>query len=167
MSAISGIDMALWDIKGKYHNASVHALLGGPVREKVRSYCWIGADRPANLIAEAKELLAAGYDACKFNICEELQIVDTNRKVDGIVRQLCELREAVGSAMELAVDFHGRVHAPMAKVLLREVEHLRPIFIEDAVVSTQIDAMADLARYTSIPLVIGERLRPRPPAHRE
>ena len=161
MSAISGIDIALWDIKGKYHNAPVHALLGGPVREKIRSYCWIGGDRPANLIAGAKELMAAGYDACKFNICSELQIVDTNREVDAIVRQLSELREAVGSDMDLAFDFHGRVHAPMAKVLLREIEHLRPIFIEDAVVSTQIDAMADLARYTSIPLVIGERLHSR------
>ena len=161
MSAISGIDIALWDIKGKYYNAPIHALLGGPVRNKIRSYCWMGGDRPSNLIAGAKELMAAGYDACKFNVCEELQIVDTNRKVDGIVRQLCELREAVGSDIDLAFDFHGRVHAPMAKVLLREIEHLRPIFIEDAVVSTQIDAMADLARYTSIPLVIGERLHSR------
>ena len=161
MSAISGIDMALWDIKGKHFGAPVHALLGGPVRDKIRSYCWIGGDRPTNLIAGAKELMAAGYDACKFNICSELQIVDTNRKVDDIVRQLGDLREAVGSDMDLAFDFHGRVHAPMAKVLLREIEHLRPIFIEDAVVSTQIDAMADLARYTSIPLVIGERLHSR------
>lgn len=161
MSAISGIDMALWDIKGKYHNAPIHALFGGPVRDKVRSYCWIGGDRPADLIAGAKSLIAKGYDACKFNICEELQIVDTNRKVDGIVQKLCDLRAAVGSGMDLAFDFHGRVHAPMARVLLREIEHLRPIFIEDAVVSTQIDAMADLSRYTSIPLVIGERLHSR------
>ena len=161
MSALSGIDMALWDIKGKYFDAPVHALFGGPVRQSVRSYCWIGGDRPANLIAGAKALLAAGYDACKFNICGELQIVDTAAKVDQIVGQLADLRAAVGSAMDLAFDFHGRVHAPMAKVLLREIEHLRPIFIEDAVVSTQIDAMADLARYTSIPLVIGERLHSR------
>ena len=161
MIALSGIDMALWDIKGKYFDAPVHALFGGPVRQSVRSYCWIGGDRPANLIAGAKALLAAGYDACKFNICGELQIVDTAAKVDQIVGQLADLRAAVGSAMDLAFDFHGRVHAPMAKVLLREIEHLRPIFIEDAVVSTQIDAMADLARYTSIPLVIGERLHSR------
>ena len=161
MSAISGIDMALWDIKGKYHGAPVHALLGGPVRHKIRSYCWIGGDRPGNLIAGAQELQAAGFDACKLNICEELQIVDTNRKIDGIVEKLSDLRAAVGSGMDLAFDFHGRVHAPMAKILLKELEHLRPIFVEDAVVSTQIDAMADLARYTSIPLVIGERLHSR------
>lgn len=161
MSALSGIDMALWDIKGKFHNAPIHALFGGPVREKIRTYCWIGGDRPSDLIAGAEALMAKGYSAAKFNICEELQIVDTNRKVDGIVKRLSELRDAVGQDMDLAFDFHGRVHAPMAKVLLREIEHLRPIFIEDAVVSTQVDAMADLARYTSIPLCIGERLHSR------
>lgn len=161
MSAISGVDMALWDIKGKYHNAPVHALLGGPVRDKVRTYCWIGGDRPQNLIEGANALKADGYDACKMNICSELQIVDTYKKIDGIVQNLSELREAVGTEMDLAFDFHGRVHAPMAKILLKEIEHLRPMFVEDAVVSAQVDAMADLARTTTIPLCIGERLHSR------
>jgi galactonate dehydratase len=161
MSAISGIDIALWDIKGKYHNAPIHALLGGPVRNKIRSYRWMGGDRPTDLIDGAKKVIEEGFSAAKFNICSELQIIDTNRKVDDIVKQLSELRESVGNTLDLAFDFHGRVHAPMAKVLLRELEPLRPIFIEDAVVSAQVDAMADLARYTSIPLVIGERLHSR------
>lgn len=161
MSAISGIDIALWDIKGKYYDAPVHSLLGGPVRNKVRSYRWMGGDRPEGLIAGANQVLADGFDAVKFNICSELQIVDSIRKVDEVVARLSELRAAVGSTLDLAFDFHGRVHAPMAKVLLREVEHLRPMFIEDAVVSAQVEAMADLARYTSIPLVIGERLHSR------
>jgi galactonate dehydratase len=161
MSAISGIDMALWDIKGKFHNAPVHALLGGPVRDKVRSYCWIGGDRPADLVDQAKALMVKGYNATKLNVCEELQIVDSNRKIDGIVKKLSNLREEVGQDLDLAFDFHGRVHAPMAKVLLKEIEHLRPIFIEDAVASAQVDAMADLARSTSIPLCIGERLHSR------
>ncbi len=161
MSAISGIDMALWDIKGKYYDAPVHALLGGPVRDKVRSYRWIGGDRPGNLIESAKAVMDEGFDAVKFNVCSELQIVDTNRKIDGIVAQVHALREAVGQSLDLAFDFHGRVHAPMAKVLLKELEPLRPIFVEDAVVSAQVDTMADLARYTSIPLCIGERLHSR------
>ncbi len=161
MSALSGIDMALWDIKGKFYGAPVHALLGGPVRDKVRTYHWIGGDRPSNLIEGAEALLKKGFDAAKFNICAELQIIDTNRKVDTIVRQMSELRDAVGQRMDLAFDFHGRVHVPMAKVLLKELEPLRPLFVEDAVVSTQLDAMADLSRYTSIPLVIGERLHSR------
>ncbi|WP_300514972.1 galactonate dehydratase [Aliiroseovarius sp.] len=161
MSAMSGIDMALWDIKGKDLGAPVHALLGGPVRNKIRSYCWIGGDRPDNLIEGARELMAAGFDSCKMNICEELQIVDSHRKIDGIVRKLGDLRDAVGTDMDLAFDFHGRVQAPMAKVLLKELEPLRPLFVEDAVTSAHVEEMANLSRATSIPLVIGERLHSR------
>ena len=161
MSAISGIDIALWDIKGQYHQAPVHALLGGPVRNKIKTYCWIGGDRPADLIAEARALLDRGFSAAKMNVCSEMQIVDSHAKIDAIVRQLGELRDAVGYSMDLALDFHGRIHAPMAKVLLRELEPIRPYFVEDPVVSTQIDAMADLARSTPIPLAIGERMHSR------
>ena len=161
MSALSGIDMALWDIKGSALGVPVHVLLGGPVRDKVRSYCWIGGDRPTDLIEGALSMRAQGYDAVKFNVCEELQIVDSYGKIDRIVARLFALREAVGSTMDLAFDFHGRVHAPMARVLLKELEPLRPIFVEDAVVSAMLETMADLARSTSIPLCIGERLHSR------
>lgn len=161
MSALSGVDMALWDIKGKAYGQPVHALLGGRVRDRVRTYRWIGGDRPANLTAEAKELMRAGYNACKFNVTEELQFIDCYAKVDQIVKRVAELREAVGTTMDLAFDFHGRVHAPMARVLLKEMEHLRPIFVEDAVTSAHVDMMADLAKSTSITLAIGERLHSR------
>jgi galactonate dehydratase len=161
MSAISGLDTALWDIKGRALGVPVYELLGGPVRHAVRSYCWIGGDRPTNLIDGAIKLRDQGFDAVKFNICEELQIVDTYTKVDGIIKRMFELREAVGSSMDLAFDFHGRVHLPMARVLLKELEPLRPIFVEDAVVSAMVESLADLARATSIPLCIGERLHSR------
>jgi galactonate dehydratase len=161
MSAISGLDTALWDIKGRALGVPIYELLGGPVRDTVRSYCWIGGDRPSDLIEGAKALRDKGFDAVKFNICEELQIVDTYAKVDGIIQRLFELRDAVGATMDLAFDFHGRVHLPMARVLLKELEPLRPIFVEDAVVSAMVESMADLARSTSIPLCIGERLHSR------
>ena len=161
MSALSGIDMALWDIKGRALGVPVHSLLGGPVRDRIRSYCWIGGDRPANLIDGARAMQAQGYDAVKFNICDELQIVDTYARIDAILTRLFALREAVGASMDLALDFHGRVHAPMARVLLKELEPLRPMFVEDAVVSAMVETMADLARSTSIPLCIGERLHSR------
>ncbi|MEP3276694.1 MAG: galactonate dehydratase [Stappiaceae bacterium] len=161
MSALAGIDMALWDIKGQHHDTSIHALLGGPVRDRIRSYSWIGGDRPSDLISGARALQQKGFDAAKFNICSELQIVDSAKKVDEIVRQMSELREAVGTEMDLALDFHGRVHAPMAKVLLHELQHVRPLFVEDPVVPAQMDAMADLAKATSIPLATGERLHSR------
>lgn len=161
MSAISGIDIALWDIKGQYHDAPIHALLGGPVRDRIKTYCWIGGDRPTDLIASAQALQQQGLTAAKLNVCAELQIIDSHRKIDGIVERLSELRTAVGNSMDLAFDFHGRVHAPMAKILLRELEPLRPMFVEDAVVSAHIDHMADLAASTSIPLAVGERLHSR------
>ena len=161
MSAISGLDTALWDIKGRALGVPIYELLGGPVRDTVRSYCWIGGDRPSGLIEGATALRDKGFDAVKFNICEELQIVDTYAKVDGIIQRLFELRDAVGATMDLAFDFHGRVHLPIARVLLKELESLRPIFVEDAVVSAMVESMADLARSTSIPLCIGERLHSR------
>ncbi len=161
MSAMSGIDMALWDIKGKAYGQPVHALLGGKVRDRVRSYRWIGGDRPSNLVADAQALIAAGYDACKFNVTEELQYIDSYHKLDGILRLVGDLRTAVGATMDLAFDFHGRVHLPMARVLLKEMEPLRPMFVEDAVVSAHVDAMADLQKATSITLCVGERLHSR------
>ncbi len=161
MSVLSGIDMALWDIKGKYLGVPVHSLYGGPVRNKVRSYCWVSGDRPEKQIERTKALMAAGFDACKMNICGEMQIVDSMKKVDEIVRNLGELRDAVGWQMDLAFDFHGRIHAPMSKILLKELEAIRPLFVEDAVTPDHLDALAELARSTSIPLVTGERLHSR------
>ncbi len=161
MSAISGIDMALWDIKGKAFDVPIYALLGGPVRNKIRSYCWIGGDRPGNLIEGALALKARGFNATKFNVCSELQFIDSYKKVDAIIKRVSELRDAVGADLDLALDFHGRVHAPMAKTLLHELEFIRPMFVEDAVASQHVETLADLARSTSIPLAIGERLYSR------
>lgn len=161
MSAISGLDMALWDIKARALGVPIYELLGGPVRESIRTYCWIGGDRPSGLVEGAISLREKGYDACKFNVCAELKIVDTYSAVDNIIRELFELREAVGPTMDLAFDFHGRVHLPMARVLLKELEPLRPMFVEDPVVSAMVESLADLARSTSIPLCIGERLHSR------
>jgi galactonate dehydratase len=161
MSALAGIDTALWDIKGRALGVPVHALLGGPVRDRVRSYAWIPGDRPERLEEGAEVLIAAGFDACKFNVCGEMQIVDTYAKVDEVVRRLFALREAVGSRMDLAFDFHGRVHLPMARVLLRELEPLRPIFVEDAVAAGAVEEAEGLSRLTSVPLCFGERMHNR------
>jgi galactonate dehydratase len=161
MSGLAGIDTALWDIKGKVLGQPIHALLGGPVRDRVRSYCWIPGDRPERLIEGAEALIAGGFGACKFNICGEMQIVDSYARVDEVIRRLFDLRAAVGPRMDLAFDFHGRVHLPMARVLLRELEPLRPIFVEDAVAAGAVEEAEGLARMTSIPLCFGERMHNR------
>lgn len=161
MSAISGLDTALWDIKGRWLGQPVHALLGGPVRDRVRSYCWIPGDRPGDLIGGAEALIAAGYDACKFNVCGEMLALDTYAKADEVIRRLFELRAAVGARLDLALDFHGRVHLPVARVLLRELEPIRPLFVEDAVAAGAVEEAEGLSRLTSTPLCFGERMHSR------
>ena len=136
-------------------------LLGGAVRQKIRSYIWIGGDRPANLIAAATAARDAGFSAVKMNASEELAMIDSYAQIDGIVRRLFALREAVGTSLDLAFDFHGRVHAPMARVLVKELEPIRPLFIEDPVAPGQLEALAELSRQTSIPLAVGERMHNR------
>jgi galactonate dehydratase len=159
MSAMAGIDTALWDISARALGVPVHRLLGGQLRDRVRTYRWIGGDRPRDLIAGAIALQAQGYSAAKFNICDELQIVDSHAAVDAILRTLSDLRSAVGTTMDLAFDFHGRVHLPMARVLLREIEPLRPLFVEDAVPADLLAEAATLR--TSVPLCFGERMHNR------
>ncbi|MEM6463656.1 MAG: galactonate dehydratase [Pseudomonadota bacterium] len=161
MSAISGIDMALWDIKGKWLNQPVHMLIGGQVREKIRTYRWTGGDRPDDLVNGVLALRSDGFNAVKFNACAEMQIIDTHAKVDEVLNRLSAVREAVGNTMDLAFDFHGRIHAPMAKIMIKEVEALRPMFIEDVVDGAHMDKMADLNRHTSVPICVGERLYSR------
>jgi galactonate dehydratase len=158
MSAIAGVDQALWDIKGKYHDAPVHQLLGGQVRDRIRVYAWVGGDRPDAIVASAKAAIAGGFKATKMNITEEMQIVDTMATVDQAVERMASLREAVGNELDIAVDFHGRVHAPMARVLIKALEPYSPFFIEEPVLSEHLEAMAELRKNTHIPIATGERL---------
>ncbi|MCC6822405.1 MAG: galactonate dehydratase [Verrucomicrobia subdivision 3 bacterium] len=158
MSAISGIDQALWDIKGKHHNTPIHQLLGGKARDAIRVYSWIGGDRPADVAMAAKEMAAHGFTAVKMNATEELQYVDSHEHIDRAVERIAAVREAVGPAMGIGIDFHGRVHKPMAKVLVRELEPYRPMFIEEPVLPENNEALREIARHTNIPIATGERM---------
>jgi len=122
MSAIAGIDQALWDIKGKDLNVPVHVLLGGPVRSRIRVYSWIGGDRPSDTAKAAVDAVARGFSAVKMNATEELQFVDTYDKVERVLENVQAVRDAVGPNIGLGLDFHGRVHKPMAKVLAKELD---------------------------------------------
>jgi galactonate dehydratase len=158
MSAIAGIDQALWDIKGKAFGAPVHQLLGGPCRDKIRVYSWIGGDRPADAARAAQEMAGRGFTAVKMNASEELQFVDSHAKIDAIVARVAAVREAAGPHMGIAVDFHGRVHRPMAKVLVRELEPFKLMFIEEPVLSEHSEALREIARHCGTPIALGERL---------
>lgn len=161
MSAIAGIDQALWDIKGKVLGKPVYELLGGLVRDKMKTYSWVGGDRPADVIEGMRKLRAAGFDTFKMNGTEELGIIDHAKKVDAAVERVAEIRSAFGYDVEFGLDFHGRVSAPMAKVLLRELEPYRPLFVEEPVLAEQSEYYRQLADGTSITLAAGERMYSR------
>lgn len=158
MSAIAGIDQALWDIKGKVLGVPVYELLGGLVRDKMKMYSWVGGDRPAEVIAGIRTLQAHGFDTFKLNGCEEMGLIDSSRAVDAAVGVVAEIRAAFGDAIEFGLDFHGRVAAPMARVLIRELEPYRPLFIEEPVLAEQAEYYPRLAAQTHIPLAAGERM---------
>ncbi len=158
MSAISGIDQALWDIKGKYYNAPVYDLIGGSCRNNIRVYSWIGGDRPSDVANAAKEKKAEGFTAIKMNATEELQYIDTYEKVDQVLERVSSIRDAVGKYFGIAIDFHGRVHKPMAKVLAKKLEEFNPMFIEEPVLCDNMEGFLEVARYTNIPIATGERL---------
>ena len=161
MSAIAGIDQALWDIKGKALGVSVSELLGGRVRERIRVYSWIGGDRPADTANAARDAVARGFSAVKMNASEELQFVDSHAKVDAVLANMAAVRDAVGKNIGIGVDFHGRVHKPMAKILIKELEPYRPMFIEEPVLSDNYEALKELAPFSCAPIALGERLYSR------
>lgn len=161
MSAIAGIDQALWDIKGKTLGVPVHELLGGKCRDRIRVYSWIGGDRPAAVAANAREATARGFSAVKMNGAQELQIVDSYAKIDAIVETIGQVRDAVGPHIGIGVDFHGRVHRPMAKILAKALEPFRLMFIEEPVLSENIEALKEIANHCSTPIALGERLYSR------
>ena len=161
MSALAGIDQALWDIKGKALGVPVSELLGGNVRSHIKVYSWIGGDRPSETAAAAKAAVARGFTAVKMNGTEEVQYVDSYDKVERCLQNVAAVREAVGPNVGIGVDFHGRVHRPMAKVLVKELEPYKLMFIEEPVLSEHEEALKEIAHLSSTPIALGERLYSR------
>ncbi len=109
MSAIAGIDQALWDIKGKYHQAPIYQLMGGACRQKIKVYSWIGGDRPSDVGEAALRAQSEGFTAVKMNATEELQYIDSYEKIDEVLKRVAAVRGAVGPYLGIGIDFHGRV----------------------------------------------------------
>lgn len=130
-SAISGIEQALWDIKGKYYSIPVYEMLGGKYRDKVRMYghCW-GATTE-KIIGRALERKKNGFTAFKLL----LEPFTANRGIKHYVesqkRRFAEIRESVGGDMDIAIDFHGRVNPDIAIQIIREIEQYYPLFVEE------------------------------------
>ena len=162
MSAIAGVDQALWDIKGKYYDAPVHELLGGRVRDRMRIYQWIGGDRPSDVRKEAREkIVDKGLTALKMNATGEFRRIESPAKIDQAVKRVEAVRDEVGKDVDIGLDFHGRVSKSMAVKLADRFEEYDPMFIEEPVLSGNNEALKDISSHTTIPIATGERMYSR------
>jgi galactonate dehydratase len=158
---ISGIEMALWDIKGKSLGVPVYELLGGAARDRIKVYSWIGGDRPSDVVEMAQQRWDKGFRAVKMNATSEMHYIDSLEKVDAAVERVASIRDKFGDAMSIGIDFHGRVHKPMAKVLAKALEPYHPMFIEEPVLPENWESFQTIANEVSTPIATGERLYTR------
>ncbi len=158
MSALAGLDQALWDLKGRMLGLPAWELLGGKVRDRIRAYAWIGGDRPDEIEDAAKARREQGFSAVKMNATAELDWIGTPKLFDEVIKRV---EAAQGAGMDVGLDFHGRVHRPMAKQLAKAVEPLGLLFIEEPLLSENPEGLAQIAALTSTPIALGERLYSR------
>jgi len=156
-SAIAGIDQALWDIKGKMHGVPVHELFGGPVRDRVRSYSWVGGDEPAEIADAVAEVVEKGSTAIKMNAIGRTRGVSTNAELDGVVARAEEARSVLGREGDFAIDFHGRISAVDSRRLIPRLAEVAPLFVEEPVVPEQTHLLPQLTNL-GVPIATGERL---------
>jgi galactonate dehydratase len=157
-SAISGIEQALWDIKGKALGVPIYELLGGHVRDKVRVYAWIAGDDPGDAADDARAKVEAGYTALKMNVTGAMNWIETPRQLEAAEARLESIRNAVGPDIGIGLDFHGRVHKGVAKQLAKRLEPYNPMFYEELILSENNEALLEIRRHTSVPIATGERL---------
>ncbi|KAI5478355.1 galactonate dehydratase [Pseudohyphozyma bogoriensis] len=158
MSAMSGLDIALWDIAGKTLGVPVYKLLGGKVRERANVYSWIGGDKPSDVVAQAVERKAQGFKAVKMNATESLGWMDSPHSLDSAVERVAMVK---ATGIDVGVDYHGRLHKTLAKQLTRLLEPHRPLFIEEPLLAGHVDEIKTLYQQTTVPIALGERLYTR------
>ncbi|WP_404438487.1 galactonate dehydratase [Microbacterium aerolatum] len=160
-SAVSGIDQALWDLKGKRLGVPVHDLLGGPVRDRIRAYGWVGGDDPAEVADHISAQIETGLTAVKMNASGRMNLNGSVAELDGVVSRVASAREVLGPDRDVAVDLHGRFTVATARRLAPMLEPLHPFFIEEPVVPENTHMIGRVADATSIPIAAGERLYSR------
>ena len=153
-SALSGVDMALWDIKGKALGVPVYELLGGPTRNRIRVYAH-GSSPDA-----IKRGLKQGFTTFKTGVPkkEPFDPVEDPAAIGYAAERFGELRELIGPERDIGIDFHGAVSPQSARLLIKALEPHQPMFIEEPVQCQNVDVMADIARSTHLPIATGERI---------
>ncbi len=153
-SALSGIDHALWDIKGKLLNIPVYELFGGPTRDRVRIY------GRASTPEDMKKRISEGYTVIKTGVAKEnpARAVENPKFIQYAEDNFAALREAGGSEMDIGIDFHGAISPQTAKVLIKALEPYQPMFVEEPCQAQNVDVLVDIARSTHLPIATGERI---------
>ncbi|GAA3558007.1 galactonate dehydratase [Amycolatopsis ultiminotia] len=161
-SAMAGIDHALWDIAGKVRGVPVHELLGGPVRDRVRVYSWVGGDRPSGIFDAVSAQVAAGFTAVKMNVAGPLAPIASPAEANAALARARAAREALGPDRDLAIDFHGRVAPALARRLVRMLEEVQPMFVEEPILpELPAEVLASVVGASTVPIATGERLYSR------
>jgi galactonate dehydratase len=158
LSAISGIEQAMWDILGKSLNKPVYQLLGGAVRDKVKVYAGVGGRDAGEYAENALKRRDEGFRAIKMCPSGIFNIIDTPEAVKKAAAEVKAVREAVGDGFDVAVDCHGKLSPSMAVLLAKSVEPYQPLFLEEPCLPENVDVLARVARSTTIPIATGERL---------
>lgn len=157
-TAAAAIEHALWDIAGRSVERPVHALFGGPVRDRVRTYAWVGGDRPHGLVEDIQRRLDQGYSMVKLNGTDEFDQIASTAAIDDVVSRVGAIRDTYGNRIDFAIDFHGRVHRAMARSLVRELEVFRPTWIEEPLPPGNEATYRDLfGTDRRVPIATGER----------
>ncbi len=164
LSAISGIEQAMWDLKGKYYHCPVYEMLGGACRNKIRMYTHIKAaaikdgNTVEQMLAIARTRLKSGYTALKYSIIPPIHTIETPAQMRQHVERFAAVRKEIGEGVDLAIDFHGRVSPALAPRLAEKLAAYDPFFIEEPCLPENVDCMAKIAHGTTIPIAAGERL---------
>jgi galactonate dehydratase len=161
MSAVAGIDQALWDIAGKFAGMPVYQMIGGPVRDRVRMYGWVGGDEPSELADAISQQLDAGFTAVKMNASGRMRVSPNVDDIDGVAERLATAREILGPHRDVAVDFHGRFTTAGSIRALQVIEEFHPLFAEEPLLPEHVHRIRDVVQQTSIPIALGERLHSR------
>ena len=166
MSALSGIDQALWDIAGKYYDVPAYMLLGGAVRDRIRVYAhWGIHGQTDEALAAARErldmLLAKGYTAFKTGPGGTWRAHEPPARIDAFVKDAYTMREWVGDEVELCFDFHGKMTPGLAIEVCGQLAGMRPMFVEEPIPQENVDALKEVSDHVPFPIATGERLLSR------
>ena len=164
LSAISAIDIALWDILGKSLGVPVYKLLGGKTRDKVRTYAPVFEFSAEKMAEGCRKLKAQGFSAARLMMCPGMDAETAGRdddifalKVSDYIERVRACRAAVGEDFDLCLEVHRSLTPAEAIAFAKGVEQFRPLFLEDPIAPDNVEAMADIASRTTIPIATGER----------